>query len=342
MLRDLQILTHSCRKHTGEKPFICICGRMFSRMDNLRQHAQTIHRSVDTMVDLRTVPYGNDSMYSHPRQEYGAPHSLPTQGSHGMMSLTGSASNGSLQGILGGYSWPGPEGQRRMAPPNASSTLSQKVWQQLSNGPNGPISPENSVRGNFQKHTESFGAMLSSDYAGQHPTFPAQGLSSNYYNPSKPVAPHSEFSRFETASSAQQGRGEAQQQWWNPPPARQVSPGTWTAGSTSSTMEMPYQPRQEWSNPVEQSPNRSTFGLHPDYALASLPRSGAYAHGSRGAGEAVALPSPSSLPPSLGSAPSSLSERRSSNHSLDSDNSADGRRVSIAELCTEKERFHRS
>ena len=36
-------LARHIRKHTGEKPFSCHCGRMFSRLDNLRQHAQTIH-----------------------------------------------------------------------------------------------------------------------------------------------------------------------------------------------------------------------------------------------------------------------------------------------------------
>jgi C2H2 transcription facotor len=35
----------SCRlrKHTGERPFTCHCGKQFSRLDNLRQHAQTVH-----------------------------------------------------------------------------------------------------------------------------------------------------------------------------------------------------------------------------------------------------------------------------------------------------------
>ena len=32
-----------CRKHTGERPFTCHCGKQFSRLDNLRQHAQTVH-----------------------------------------------------------------------------------------------------------------------------------------------------------------------------------------------------------------------------------------------------------------------------------------------------------
>lgn len=39
------------RKHTGERPFQCHCSRRFSRLDNLRQHAQTVHQNEDIPQD---------------------------------------------------------------------------------------------------------------------------------------------------------------------------------------------------------------------------------------------------------------------------------------------------
>ena len=44
-------LLTSPRKHTGERPFQCHCSRRFSRLDNLRQHAQTVHQNEDIPQD---------------------------------------------------------------------------------------------------------------------------------------------------------------------------------------------------------------------------------------------------------------------------------------------------
>lgn len=37
------LLANHIRDHTGERPYQCYCGRRFSRLDSLRQHAQAIH-----------------------------------------------------------------------------------------------------------------------------------------------------------------------------------------------------------------------------------------------------------------------------------------------------------
>ncbi|KAJ6454421.1 hypothetical protein C8R45DRAFT_602516 [Mycena sanguinolenta] len=40
-------------KHTGERAFTCHCSKQFSRLDNLRQHAQTVHADKAAMNEAR-------------------------------------------------------------------------------------------------------------------------------------------------------------------------------------------------------------------------------------------------------------------------------------------------
>ncbi len=49
-VHELEIMT-LYRKHTGERPFQCHCSRRFSRLDNLRQHAQTVHINEEIPTD---------------------------------------------------------------------------------------------------------------------------------------------------------------------------------------------------------------------------------------------------------------------------------------------------
>ncbi|THG94126.1 hypothetical protein EW026_g7280 [Hermanssonia centrifuga] len=111
-------LARHIRKHTGERPFTCHCGKQFSRLDNLRQHAQTVHS--DKQDQNERMMHELTSL--HATMTAATKGSAP-RGKRGQAAATASAgSNNTLDGTLPAMSIKQEDGAHSMSMRPGTST----------------------------------------------------------------------------------------------------------------------------------------------------------------------------------------------------------------------------
>ncbi|KAJ7029761.1 hypothetical protein C8F04DRAFT_1264663 [Mycena alexandri] len=192
-------------KHTGERPFACHCSKQFSRLDNLRQHAQTVHSAPEDKPlnerMMRALAGVNASMMAgvRGRRRFGADASPPS-------SATPLSIGSSNSGSTSGSPLPSPG----FAPPSFGSSNANNL-------PSPPYSSSNSnsnaVYGAEYAYSAYDGSPLPSPSFG---AFPASSVSSSAsssgYQSSSPYASPAYDAGAGAADYLSAGFARAQQQ----------------------------------------------------------------------------------------------------------------------------------
>lgn len=170
-------LARHIRKHTGERPFQCHCSRRFSRLDNLRQHAQTVHVNEDIPGD--SLAATGTRFQRQIRTERIRPQGRPRAGTAGSVGThsRGHSRNLSTSSIASTAStFSQPEIQRRPPPlimANDPSIRARLAMDALGEPPHTPPS---------QMHTATGQSATGSPYAPPH-IFSAGGGSPHLTSP---------------------------------------------------------------------------------------------------------------------------------------------------------------
>ncbi|KAH1475205.1 hypothetical protein KXX53_005665 [Aspergillus fumigatus] len=180
-------LARHIRKHTGERPFQCHCSRRFSRLDNLRQHAQTVHVNEEIPGDSLAATgtrfqrqIRTDRVRPQGRARAG------TGGSQGTHSRGHSRnlSTSSIASTTSTYSQP-PELRRRPPPLIMANDGSARTRLGLDTMADIPTTPPGQVRG-----IPGPAVAVGSPYTPSHRLFAAGGNGSPHLASARPAAAH--------------------------------------------------------------------------------------------------------------------------------------------------------